>query len=171
MSDEDNTQDPLGYLRTKLNYQNLYIKMLESELYKHLGESQMNIYREEASRHDEISLFLKNKLKSLSQLSTGVQEKLDSYNEAPLFSGLPENQPPPNDYILSRYATISCKPLSLDTKQIILRWSFGNTEMGNSLYLKDREILNIESIGHLVERFFYEVCKSRIDLIKGKKNE
>ena len=91
-------------------------------------------------------------------------------SEIPLCKELIEGQLPPKDYILRREANIGFYPLGVFHKQIILKWKTGETEMGNALCVDDSMPINMETIGFLIEKFFFDVCQSKINLLKGEKN-
>lgn len=166
--------DEINYLNTVIKYQDFYILQLEKEIYKLIGEERLNFHREETNPANEYSIITRAKIEAIFRAAYSLQKKLDqviSESKIPLEKLLEDNCPPP-DYHLHKVANIGLYPLSIPTmnhKEVILKWKYGKEEFGNALYLSTKELENIGAIGYIIERFFFDVCESRIKHIKGKK--
>lgn len=165
--------DDESAIRTKLRFQDVYIKILESELFNLIGEKELGIYKEEQDPTNNVSIFLKSKIEAIYQSSLELQRKFDKINnhsyDCPLTFKIEVPSIPPPTYNLSRIATISEEPLDVFKKQVILRWKCGKNQMGNALYMDDKCIIDMATVGYLIDKFFHEVCRSKINLLKGKK--
>lgn len=164
-------EDELIYFKTLVKYQDQYIRQLEAEIYNITGEKQLELVRAENDPSIEVSVFLRSKFTALYTAAYSLQKKLDqvfkSVPETPLEADSPIDSPP-KDYTLRRRADIRIHPLGTFHKQILLRWKMGEKEMGNALCIDDAMPLNMETLGYLIEKFFYDVCNSKIKLLKGQ---
>lgn len=162
------------HLKTKLNFQEIYIRLLEAEIYKMKGENELELMRNESDYSNNMSISLKIKFDSVYMLCEKLQKGIDDTRRplpyCPLDMSLPDHFQPPNHCQLPRVANIGLydSPGSFH-KSVILRWKQGKNEMGNALYMDAKENLNMETVGFLVEKFFYDICMARIKTLKGEK--
>lgn len=165
-------ENELTYFKTLVKYQDSYIHQLESEIYHLKGEKELHLRRAEEDPSIEVSTILRSKFTALYSAAYSLQKKLDQIFKAVPEIPLEEDthwDHAPKDYTLRRKADIRIHPLGRFHKQIMLRWKAGEKEMGNALCVDDAMPLEMPALGYLIEKFFFDICSSKIKLLKGEK--
>lgn len=161
------------HIKTKLKFQEIYIRLLESEIFRMAGEKELDLIRQEADYSNNTSIRLKVKFDAVYMLCERLQKGIDDIkipsSLCPLNLDLPNHFPPPPHYQLPRVANIGMYDQKPFHKSVILKWRQGDIEMGNALYLDSKERLSMEMIGYLIEKFFHDMCSARIKTLKGEK--